>query len=243
MNSTSRTGDLHLATVQILTTAARRQRADGTQRDFADFLAQVLASTAANLGGPEQLLAGRSGSWEASLVESLLQGTMSDDPALWLHFRTEPIVVPLNVAELVENPYDHPGLLHLDDALAGCDERHEHDDDEGLGGYEHELSVIATRYVQEFALYGERFTSAVRAAAAEIDGLTVPVRVHVDADPLSEWWTDRATNNPSPYDDDELVVQLWQVAHDSVPLPNVDIRPISELSDIDAGSSSRTRGH
>lgn len=241
MNSISRTRDLHIATVQVLTTAARRPRADGTQHDFADFIAQVLASTAAKLGGPEQLLAGRSGSWEACLVESLLQGTMSDDPALWLHFRTEPIVVPHNVAELIDNPCEHPGLLHLDDALAACDERHE--DDEDWGGYEHELSVIATRYVQEFALYGEQFTSAVRAAAAEIDGLTVPVRVHVDADPLSEWWTDRATNNPSPYDDDGLVVQLWQVAHDSVPLPNVDIQPISELSDLDVGSSNRTRGH
>ena len=59
-------GNLGAEAVRVLTAAAHRLRADGTPCDFADFLAGVLGATAANLGGIEQLLAGRPGSWEAA---------------------------------------------------------------------------------------------------------------------------------------------------------------------------------
>lgn len=48
-------------------------RADG---DVAEFVAIVLAQAAAELGSTEALLAGRSGSWEASHVRDLMAGTV-----------------------------------------------------------------------------------------------------------------------------------------------------------------------
>src|SRR5690349_18413090 len=104
--------------VEVLTFAVRQTRQNGTACDFADFLAPVLAVTAANVGGPEELLAGRPGSWEASHLEALLLGTLGDDAASWWHYRTDPLVVRLNVAELMEGGDLHPGLLGLDDALS-----------------------------------------------------------------------------------------------------------------------------
>jgi hypothetical protein len=53
-------------------------RAHATEADFAGFLAQVLAALAARLGSAGAVTAGRPGSWEASLVDQLLHGTVGD---------------------------------------------------------------------------------------------------------------------------------------------------------------------
>ena len=44
--------DLYTDTITMLTRAATRHHTDGTTADFADFLAQVLAATAANSADP-----------------------------------------------------------------------------------------------------------------------------------------------------------------------------------------------
>ena len=74
-------GVLSARAVRALTAAARRSSADGTPGDFPDFWANVRAATATNVGGVAQQLAGRTGSWEAALVRSLVAGTLGDDPA------------------------------------------------------------------------------------------------------------------------------------------------------------------
>lgn len=51
----------------------------GTERDFADFLARVLAVVAANAGSVDALTAGRPGSWESSILDQLVRGTVGDD--------------------------------------------------------------------------------------------------------------------------------------------------------------------
>lgn len=56
-------------------TAAILQAARG-EHDFAEWLAQVLASAAGQLGSTDALTAGRPGSWEASLVDQLVKGTV-----------------------------------------------------------------------------------------------------------------------------------------------------------------------
>jgi len=50
-------------------------RAASTEHDFPGWLAHVLASAAARLGSSNALTAPRPGSWEASLVDQLVQGT------------------------------------------------------------------------------------------------------------------------------------------------------------------------
>jgi fructose-1-phosphate kinase PfkB-like protein len=47
-----------------------------TERDFAGWLAAVLAEVAAHLGSSNALTAGRPGSWEADLVQRLVKGTV-----------------------------------------------------------------------------------------------------------------------------------------------------------------------
>lgn len=59
--------------------------------DVAEFVAIVLVTAAAELGSTEALLAGRSGSWEASHVRDLMAGTVGlDDEHLADYMRGSP---------------------------------------------------------------------------------------------------------------------------------------------------------
>jgi len=49
------------------------------EHDFAGWLAGVLATVAAGLGSSDALIPGRPGSWEASLVDQLVKGTVGCD--------------------------------------------------------------------------------------------------------------------------------------------------------------------
>ena len=49
------------------------------EHDFPGWLAAVLAEVAARTGGSDALTAGRPGSWEASLVDQLVKGTVGYD--------------------------------------------------------------------------------------------------------------------------------------------------------------------
>lgn len=71
------------------------------QADWAEFVTLALAGAAANFGGAEAILAGRSGSWEAEGVRQLLLSTVgADESLLWEH-RTEPLQITLYVDELL----------------------------------------------------------------------------------------------------------------------------------------------
>ena len=51
-------------------------QAASAEHDFAGWLADVLANAAARLGSSNALTARRPGSWEASLVDQLVKGTV-----------------------------------------------------------------------------------------------------------------------------------------------------------------------
>lgn len=73
------------------------------QTDWAEFVTLALAGAAANIGGVDAILNGRSGSWEADGVRQLLFSTVGADEAqLWAH-RTDPIEITLYVDELVSD--------------------------------------------------------------------------------------------------------------------------------------------
>jgi hypothetical protein len=241
MTETPATEDLRAEAIRVLSAAARRTHEDGSARDFAEFLAGVLAAAAANLGGAERLLAGRPGSWEASLVRSLVVGTVGEDPSDLLRGRTEPLVVTLNVAEMLENLDLHPGLLTVDEAMNACEEHHQDDDPDSFD-FDGEMSAIEARYVQEFATYAVRFASVVQAAAGDVEDLAVPVQLDVDADPWSSWWSSDAKVNPRPCDDQALVLELWEAAHDVVNLPNVDIAPLTPPASATSDGQNQQRG-
>jgi hypothetical protein len=54
-------------------------RAARTEHDFGGWLGQVLAQVAGQLGCSDALTEGRPGSWEASLVDQLVKGTVGYD--------------------------------------------------------------------------------------------------------------------------------------------------------------------
>ena len=93
-STTEQVGDA----IAALTAAARGTRTIGAGTpyehtepvDFAEIACHVLTAVAANVGGVEELLAGRPGSWEADYVRQIVHSTAGDRPddlALW---RTEP---------------------------------------------------------------------------------------------------------------------------------------------------------
>ena len=117
---------LWVTATAALTAAAKLTHPTGHQLDFADFLADALAAVTANLGGVEELLAGRSGSWEAALVDQLVNGTLGYDPtdAELIRRRTAPVTVTLNVASLVDE-HAAPGNGPYIDALDQLDARYD----------------------------------------------------------------------------------------------------------------------
>ena len=214
--------DLYTDTITILTRAATTNL-DGSL-DFADFLARVLAATAANVGGPDRLVAGRPGSWESCCLDSLIRGTMGDRPDDWTWFRTQPVVVPLNVAEIVEDELHHPGLMGLGEALENFDKHFDAiNSDADVDAWDHGIETITARYVNEYRLYAERFSHAARSLADQIPGLSADVHVEADADPNSHWWASTATTNPGEHDGEPLTREIWWAVHAITPLPNVDV--------------------
>jgi len=225
--------DLYSQTVHLLTAAARRTRVvgagtDGEHRepaDFAAFLTEVMAATAANVGGVEALLAGRSGSWEADYVRQMVRSTVgADEFELW-RYRTEPVRVPVHVGDLlqdigVEALYDE-AYVELGRRVqsifypsAGIEPMARSEQEAAaakIGELEDALDEQQTR---EWAAYGAAFREQVLLAAAEIyPGLPVDVRVTMEGDP-----EDGGPSEPEDADDSPEY-RLWEVARLSTPLP------------------------
>jgi hypothetical protein len=74
--------------------------------DWAEFVTLALAGAAANVGGTEQILAGRPGSWEAERVRETLQSTVGVDDEHLLQHRTEPVVIDLWVESILRDTND-----------------------------------------------------------------------------------------------------------------------------------------
>ncbi|MBX6358174.1 MAG: hypothetical protein IRZ05_20290 [Micromonosporaceae bacterium] len=191
-----------------LTVAARQTRTlelFGTRLpvDFADLLAHVVTTVAANVGDVDTLLAGRPDSWQATLVRQLVEGTAGGRLLRW---RTEPLLVHLDV----DGVFARLGLLDLyREAIAeatGLATTHE------LTGRARAL-VDAIDYLMDLdrARYLTAYTRVVRELAAA-RGATVPVEVvPVDGAEIP-WW-------------DLLAGELHQAALRRTPLPMTGTPP------------------
>ena len=60
------------------------------EHDFGGWLAQILATAAAELGSTSAPTAGRPGSWEANLVQQLVRGTIGWDDDYLADYAKEP---------------------------------------------------------------------------------------------------------------------------------------------------------
>lgn len=215
------------ATVATLTAAVQLDHPQHGAVDFSDFLASALGSVAANVGSAERITAGRPGSWESDALGQLVAGTVGyDADAVELASRrTLPVLVPLNVAQLLTETYwDAPAdqreamLPPLDDATqviyrageawsaghpapaeeAPADEWDTYTAASDTQAEQEQAGEdeLRGRYAATFAAYAEAFTAAVLDEARTIGGLTVAVEVQVDADPEATWSDAKHTTNP-----------------------------------------------
>lgn len=234
--------------VRVLTEAARREitwtdpdgRRHRERADFAEFVTLAVAGAAANLGGIEQALAGRSGSWEADKVRDLLHATVGYDEQHLLDHRTEPIVVRVHVEDIL---VDLGFWALYDEARTELGRRHEAIGiptvDVLLGDpqFENVLAQLptATREQQaaadaladledrldaqqqrEWAAYGQAFAANVHQAAAELfPGVQVPVEVIVEPHWQNQLGPDFDFNGPE--------WRLWETARLATPLPGTGI--------------------
>ena len=135
---------------------------------------------------------------------------MGDQPDDWAWFRTQPVVIPLNVAELIEDELHHPGLMGLGEALENFDRRFAAIDNDDVDAWDRGIDTITARYTDEYRLYAERFTAAARRLADRIPGLSADVYVEADTNPNSHWWSTAAINQPAcEYGSDQLAFELW----------------------------------
>ena len=227
---------LRAQAVEILTRAVRCTRTlhDGTVEpaDFADFLASVLAAVAANVGYVERLTRGRPGSWEAALVDQLVLGTVGYEPDTLLAYRTEPVRIPLNVAQLVEElgfTVDPPVVTFEQavEAAVHWPDRDELTDEEWDDVERTNQDIedkLARRYREAYIAYAERFAAMVTAEARARLRSDVPVEVMAETDP--SYASRGSIRNPDGWDimigatdDDPLVWELWEETQQQLGLP------------------------
>jgi hypothetical protein len=242
--------------VTALTAAARltwtERRPDGTAAsrpyDWAEFVSLGLAGAAANIGGIENVLAGRPGSWEADAVRSLLTATVGYDEQQLLTHRTDPVVVSINVDDMM---VDLGAWQAYDDA---CDALQRRYDDLGLpdvrrtsGSAQQVLASLATatpeqehgceqiaeledrleqQRQQDWVAYGAALATHIQAQVTQIEGLRVPVVVHVDVDP------DPASSQTGTWGSgvgESLSERLLNAAVEATPLPGHGRTPLERL--------------
>lgn len=200
--------------VTTLTAAARLDHPERGTIDFADFLTSALRATAANLGDPHALTAGRPGSWESAHLNELLDSALGLDPSMFelAEYRTEPITVPLNVAALVEVEDHKPGTPQsFDDAVDDAE-----DDDDVQ-------AEITHQYETAYRAYAQLFATAVEDEAKKHHTLPGLVAVTTDAS-ITRTSEDPGVENPIEGESDPLVWHLWSTARDAVGLPAIPER-------------------
>lgn len=241
--------------VTVLTAAARLtwtgHRQDGTAPsrpcDWAEFVSLALAGAAANIGSIDSVLAGRPGSWEADAVRTLLTATVGHDEQQLLAHRTEPVVVNINVDDMMvdlgawqayddasdalQRRYDLPGLAHVRPmsgsaqdvlaSLASATPEQEH----GCEQIAELEDRLERQRQQDWAAYGAALASHIHAQVTQIGELRVPVVVNVDVDLVpaiasGTWGSGVGESIPE---------QLLHAAVDATPLPGHGRSPLERL--------------
>jgi hypothetical protein len=241
--------------VTVLTAAARltwtEHQQDGTGAtrpcDWAEFVSLALTGVAANIGSIDSVLAGRSGSWEADAVRTLLTATVGHDEQHLLRHRTEPVVVNINVDDMMvdlgawqayddasdalQSRYDALGLadvrptpgsaLEVLATLATATPEQEHGCEQ-IAELEDQLE---RQRQQDWAAYGAALASHIQAHVTQIEGLRVPVVVTVDVDLIPA----RAYGTWGSGVGESIPEQLLHAAVDATPLPGHGRSPLERL--------------
>lgn len=242
-NGTGSRKQLLIDAVRVLTEAAR------STGDFAEFVTLAVAGSAANIGGIEQALSGRPGSWEAHYVREMPTSTVGCDEQYLHEHRTEPLMVRVHVDDIL---HDLGGWALYDEAHDALDRREHaicafHDRDEPIEDYDaddqaalDELEQLHSRLDRqrkaEWATYGAAFAANVHGVAAElVPILPVPVEVIVELD----WQNDL---RPDGEGWDGPAWRVWEAARLGTALPGSGIPPRDYPSGADIAQAERDAG-
>ncbi len=188
--------------IAVLTVAARLTwtRTDGDGQtvtvtsDWAEFVTLALAGAAANVGGIDDALADRPGSWEADHVRNLLTSTVGEDEQQLLGHRTEPVVVDVFVDEIMADlgmwkAYDD-AQQELTRRYADCTSATTAEFSEmptPTVEQEQRLDELAeleerldNQRLRDWTEYGQALKTQIESAVSRRQLLRVPVVVHVD---------------------------------------------------------------
>ena len=216
--------------VTTLTAAVRLTHPTNGPADFGDFLASALAAVAGNVGSLERVTAGRPGSWEASTIQDLLEGAVGFEPDALMANRTEPVIVRLNVPQLVNErraeappewgvPADYPEAL---DAMPGPGTPDREPTETEEASYEEAATQLHEHYVESFEDYARQFRDAVAEDVLRRPQLTAPVEVRAVTDPDATWWRDEDTKNSDEWNEqDDIARQLWASVVARIGLPTM----------------------
>jgi hypothetical protein len=226
------------AAVAVLTEAARCTWTDPTGReqqrraDFGEFVTLAVAGAAANLGGIDELLAGRPGSWEADSVRQMLICTVGEDEAYLPEHRTEPLVITVAVDNLLNDldvgtlyqqaedeldQREHAILASIEygDGVLDYD-RLSAEQQSTLDELDQLRAALETQRQRDWAGYGEAFTTNALTVAGELlPSLPVPVQVELRLG----WQPDQDAAVPAW----GMAYTVWEAARDLTPLPGTDI--------------------
>ncbi len=224
--------------VEVLTNAARHAH------DFPELLTHAVASAAANMGGIEELLADRPGSWEAAKVRDMLQSTVGHDEQYLYEYRTEPLVVRVHVddtlhdlgyADLYYRDADEDLSRREDAIYAGNPAVLSQEQQAALAAIDQLRDRLDEQLNREWAAYGQAFAANVRRAATELlPGLTVPVEAVVE--PIWQNHLGSGATFPS------IEFDLWARARELTPLPGSGIPPNSYPLGADIAQVERDAG-
>ena len=198
--------------IAALTAAARqtRVRGAGTEQatvepvDFGEIATYVLTAVAAHLGGVEELLAGRPGSWEADYVRQIVHSTAGDDDAELLRYRTEPVRLPFDAEDVF---YDFGlGDLYDDERDAAAEATFtEGMTEERAAAAQQLVEDVEALFARDLAAYAEAYLTAARQYLTE-QGITCGVElVTTPVGEIPTW--------------DALSDQVHEYARANAPLP------------------------
>lgn len=209
--------------VSALTEAARSEvfRSKGSL-DFSEFLATVVRSTVANVDSIEHLLGTSPDSREEEMLAAAVRASAQRGRDELLRYRTDPVIVPLNVSLLVEYEWQDASSEEQAKIPLPYGEAYT----QAWTRKESLLPFVTERYTAAYRDYAKRFSAAVLAASWDNPDLQGKVVLDVDASPESDWSNDVIVN-PVQYDSDPIVWELWTAARAEVGLPSVPPSPAS----------------
>lgn len=187
--------------------------------DGAETVSHLLATVAANLGGVDQITAGRPGSWEADHVQQFLSSTVGPDGEYLLQFRTRPIevveCVELAMVDLdIDFLYDESLALVEDAETEAADEG----DDAAWDRLDHAGLLIDQLRTSDYATYRDAFEVNIREATR---ALTETRHLPIDV-PVSVRWVDWKDHEETTGSQDiwgTIEYELWESARAKTPPP------------------------